>query len=301
MDGRPSCPLLSCAIFAWCAAAVAGESAADIHSPAVFTVTDKVLATNVEPVGAVLGPITGGMNFAVNAHMCYGFEPVIFRKMFRLDRAGENWIEWDNNGSTSMVELVWTGFGNGATIRFYRLVDKDGQTRWPYAKGLHDAADADHVVFLGEDEVPGPSAELPQGGWIANRYRCSSASTATAISPATRSPTPTSPRTARRSTTSSRPSAPRAGTAPESNEVSATPDAGIAKTPKIYWDGVPPAAGRGAGRRQEDGRRRPERARRRGALQVVRRQGHAARGDYARCQDRPPYAARRGTRRSRAR
>lgn len=138
--------------------------------PAVITVTDEVAAEDVEPLGANLGTIAGGTNFAVNNHVWHsGFEPIVYRKLVRVEQAEDNWFFWSEFGGISNWSLLWTGFGNGAHVRFYRIVDKSGNPI-PYKEGLHDIAGADHVVFLGDDTVPEPSDIFPQGGWIANRY-----------------------------------------------------------------------------------------------------------------------------------
>jgi hypothetical protein len=143
-------------------------TAADPHAAAVIQVTDTVVATGIEPVGANLTTIAGGTNFAVNNFIWGGgFEPGVARYLIRVERSGPNWIEWDESeGGIHMWDQNATGYGNGATIRFYRLVDSAGQPL-TYTGGLQNAGGADHVVFLGETTVPMPSAELPQGGWIA--------------------------------------------------------------------------------------------------------------------------------------
>jgi len=148
-------------------------SAADPGAPAEITVTDSIVAEDVEPLGANLTTIAGGTNFAVNNHVwSSGFEPIVWRKMIRIDRAGANWFEWDSHGGPGYWNLAWTGLGNGATVRFYRIVDAQGK---PLAYGdgsdMNNAEGAHHVVFVGEAKVPMPSAEFPKGGYISNDDR----------------------------------------------------------------------------------------------------------------------------------
>jgi hypothetical protein len=138
-----------------------------------ITITDTVLADQVEPIGANLTTIAGGTNFAVNNHVWNsGFEPMVVRKFIRIDRAGSNWFEWDSFGGPGYWNLAWSGLLNGATVRFYRVVDAAGEPLG-YAGGsdMNSVAGAHHVVFLGEASIPLPSAELPEGGYIANDDR----------------------------------------------------------------------------------------------------------------------------------
>ena len=60
-----------------------------------------------------------------------------------------------------------TGFGNGATVRFYRLVDAKGEPL-EFKQGIGDASGANHLVLLGEAKIPDKAAKLPQGGWMPN-------------------------------------------------------------------------------------------------------------------------------------
>jgi len=139
----------------------------------VLTVTQEVAAHDVEPVGANLTPIAGGTNFAINNHVwSSGFEPAVLRKFIRIDRAGENWFEWDSHGGPGYWNLAWTGLGNGADVRFYRIVDRQGKPL-SYAGGtdMNNIEGADHVVLLGHDRVPVPGPKFPQGGYISNDER----------------------------------------------------------------------------------------------------------------------------------
>ncbi len=142
--------------------------AADPHAAAEITFTDTVIASEVEPVGANLTTLAGGTNFAVNDHVWgSGFEPTVWRRLARIDRADAGWFEWDSLGGPMLWNLLSDGFGDGATVHFYRLVDTSGDPL-SYAGGVQDIDGADHVVYLGQATVPEPSEELPAGGWIAN-------------------------------------------------------------------------------------------------------------------------------------
>ena len=75
----------------------------DPAAPAKIVVADQVLQGEVEPIGMNLTHLTGGANFATNQHFCgTGFEPTVMRRLFRIDRAGEDaegqWLEWDGGG-----------------------------------------------------------------------------------------------------------------------------------------------------------------------------------------------------------
>ncbi len=147
--------------------------AADPFAPADITITNTILASDVEPIGANLTTIAGGTNFAINNHVWNsGFEPMVLRKFIRIDRAGSNWFEWDSFGGPGYWNLAWTGLFNGATIRFYRIVNAQGQSL-SYADGtdMNDVTGADHVVFLGEAAIPMPGEAFPHGGYIANDDR----------------------------------------------------------------------------------------------------------------------------------
>ncbi|MDZ7616353.1 MAG: hypothetical protein U1E05_05070 [Patescibacteria group bacterium] len=147
--------------------------AASPSTPAVLTVTKEIAADSIEPIGANLTAIAGGTNFAINNHVWNsGFEPAVWRKFVRVERAGENWFEWDSHGGPGYWNLAWTGLGNGATVRLYRIVDQNGKPL-PYADGkdMNDISGAHRVVLLGEDRVPVPSPQFPEGGYIANDGR----------------------------------------------------------------------------------------------------------------------------------
>jgi hypothetical protein len=143
---------------------------ANLNAPAEIIVTDQVLRTDVEPLGMNLTKITGGTNFTTN-NFFYGtgFEPLLHRRLLRIDRAGSDakgqWIEWNVDQGPHFYETLWTGFGNGANVRFYRLVDAKGGSL-PFTRGIGDASGADHVVFLGNTQIPEKTPALPQGGWM---------------------------------------------------------------------------------------------------------------------------------------
>lgn len=137
----------------------AGLSAQD--TPAEIVITDTVIASDVQPLGANLTTIAGGTNLATNNLIRgSGMEPGIARYLVRVERSGPGWIEWDESlGGVHMWDQVATGFGDGATVRLYRLVDADGNPL-NYGGELQQADAARDVVFLGETTVPA-------GGWIA--------------------------------------------------------------------------------------------------------------------------------------
>ena len=143
----------------------------DATAPVEITVLDNVVHSDVEPIGANLTKLSGGTNFAVNNHVRgSGFEPMVMRRLERIDRTGSDsagvWLEWDGDGGIHFWDTNATGFGNGATIRFYRIVDASGAAL-PFSGGFTDSGNADHLIFLGEAQVPMPNTALPNGGWIA--------------------------------------------------------------------------------------------------------------------------------------
>ncbi len=146
---------------------------ADPFIAADITITENVLADAVEPIGANLGSIAGGTNFAVNNHVWNsGFEPMMLRKFIRIDRAGSNWFEWDQEGGPGYWNLAWTGLFNGATVRFYRIVDAGGQPlSYNSSSDMSRIDGAHHVVFLGESTIPMPGPGFADGGFIANDDR----------------------------------------------------------------------------------------------------------------------------------
>ena len=79
--------------------------------------------------------------------------------VIRIERAGVDsfgqWLEWDLDGGVNFWETLGTGFGNGASVRCYRLQDAANQSL-AFKDGLGDASGADHVAFLGEAKVSAP-------------------------------------------------------------------------------------------------------------------------------------------------
>lgn len=149
---------------------------ADPFAAADITVTDSAVATDVEPLGANMGTMAGGTNFAINNHVWNsGFEPMVYRRMARINRAGDDgheWFEFDQEGGPAVWNLVWTGLGNGAECTFYRMVDAAGQSL-DYNGGtdMNSVDEADHVIKLGVDTIPMPGGDFPDGGWICNDDR----------------------------------------------------------------------------------------------------------------------------------
>ena len=149
------------------------SSVLNISNAAQVVITENIIAKDVEPIGANLTTIAGGTNFAINNHVWNsGFEPIAWRKMVRIDRAGNNWFEWDSHGGPGYWNLAWTGLGNGAEVRFYRIVDKNGQPlSYQNGSDMNETSGADHVILLGKATVPMPNNNLPNGGYISNDDR----------------------------------------------------------------------------------------------------------------------------------
>lgn len=144
-----------------------------VGQPTEITVTSETTSTQAFPIGANLSTIMGGTNLAINnSFWNSGFEPIFIRKFVRINRAGTNWFEWDQEGGPGYWNLAWTGFLNGATVRFYRIVDKNNQPlSYNLGKNMGKIDGADHVVFLGESKIPAISEKFPSGGYIANDGR----------------------------------------------------------------------------------------------------------------------------------
>lgn len=138
-------------------------NAANPDAPAVFTVTQTIVRDDVEPVGVNLTKLTGGTNLATN-NFIYGggMEPAEKRFLVRIEDFGPGWMSWEESlGGVHMYEQNATGFGDGAVVRLYRIVDETGQPlSYNNGTSLNDNTGADHVIFLGETNVP-------DGGWVA--------------------------------------------------------------------------------------------------------------------------------------
>ncbi|NTV54913.1 MAG: hypothetical protein HGA16_00210 [Candidatus Moranbacteria bacterium] len=151
-----------------------GDDADPDVSPGVgaeITIGTDVVSSDIEGIGADLSSIAGGTNFAKNNLVWNsGFEPASLRSIERVERTGvENgyrWMEWDFNGGIPAYETRSAGFLNGASLRFYRLVDADdGPVFGTSGDNMRDVSSADHVVFLGEATIPEPNGDLPGGGF----------------------------------------------------------------------------------------------------------------------------------------
>lgn len=154
------CTLAACTAFVVESVAVPG-------TPADFTVTDNVFATDVEPIGCNIGKIVGGTNQTTNQLMPgAGYEPSCTRLLRRVESAGTDWFGWDAFGGVDEYELNDDSWGDGGYCRFYRIVDASGQPL-DYNGGadMGDITGADHVVFLGEATIPDP------GGWMSSENR----------------------------------------------------------------------------------------------------------------------------------
>ncbi len=134
-------------------------------TPGDITISNTVVITGIEPIGMNISTIAGGTNYAINNYVWgSGMEPAIARYLVRIEATEVDtdgtWIAWElDGGNVHMWDVNATGFGDGAVVRLYRLVDANGQPL-AYAEGMQDATGADHVIFLGETTVPA-------GGWIA--------------------------------------------------------------------------------------------------------------------------------------
>lgn len=149
-------------------------TAADGPATAAFTVTTNVVrpAEKVPPLGANDWGRCGAVEWAANNFVRNaGNEPVYWRNLHRVMACGDNWFEIDGAG-TSWYALWNSGFLSGARLRFYRIVDKNGEPLPPNARGSYvELANADHVVHLGDGRViPEGTKDFPDGGWLASRY-----------------------------------------------------------------------------------------------------------------------------------
>lgn len=145
-----------------------GTSFAAVNPLAPFeaTITNTLAASGVEPLGANIGTVAGGTNFAINNLVKgSGFEPFVIRELQRISFADSGYITWNGDGGVTRWDLFGPGFLNGAEIRFYRLVDAAGNPL-PASGSYIDIANAHHVSFLGIDSVRLPSAEFPMGGFV---------------------------------------------------------------------------------------------------------------------------------------
>ena len=164
----------ACLCLLGAALAAAGEPAADPHAPAELRITDTVVRPRdkVPPLGANGWGACGAVEWAANnfVHNA-GNEPIWWRNLHRVKNCGPNWFEIDGPGTT-WWDLWNSGFLSGASLRIYRLVDKDGKPVPLRADGNYfDAAKADHVAFVGKGQVlPEGSPGFPDGGWVANTY-----------------------------------------------------------------------------------------------------------------------------------
>jgi len=155
-------------------AAAAPALAADPNAPAELVVTTTVArpAEKVPPLGPNNWGGVGAVEWAANNFVRNaGNEPIVWRNLHRVARCGLGWFEIDGPG-TSWWDLWNSGFLSGATLRIYRLVDKDGKVLPPRADGKNlELANADHAIFVGKGQViPEGAKDFPDGGWIANTY-----------------------------------------------------------------------------------------------------------------------------------
>jgi len=126
-----------------------------------ISISDRVISRDIKPIGANLTTLAGGTNLATNNLIRQsGMEPAYLRYLARVERSGPGWIEWDESlGGIHMWDQNASGFGDGAVIRFYRLVDDQNQPLFKN-QNWNDVEGARRVIFLGESTIP-------PGGWIA--------------------------------------------------------------------------------------------------------------------------------------
>jgi hypothetical protein len=156
------------------AALSASNSTAGPNAPAEITVTDKVLRPRekLPPLGANDWGGCGAVQWAANNFVHdSGNEPVYWRDLHRVMKCGPNWFEIDGPG-TSWWDLRASGFLSGADLRIYRLVDKTGKSLPLNKEGNYlDVSAADHVVLVGKGRiVPEGQDNLPDGGWVCTVY-----------------------------------------------------------------------------------------------------------------------------------
>jgi hypothetical protein len=104
------------------------SAAADPPAPAELVVTTTVArpAEKVPPLGPNGWGGCGAVEWAANNFVRNaGNEPVYWRNLHRVKDCGPGWFEIDGPG-TSWWDLWASGFLSGASLRIYRLVDKDG-------------------------------------------------------------------------------------------------------------------------------------------------------------------------------
>jgi hypothetical protein len=142
----------------------------------------QTAATN-PPIGSnEFGDPGGTMFSAGNLIPDSGNEPISMRRRVRVSRSGtENgypWFEFDESGGITGWELTTTGLFNGASVRFYRLVDAAGQ---PLPQSTtEDYVDLTTVAgyaFVGSATIPEAGVpNLPLGGWVDTAYSMPSSS-----------------------------------------------------------------------------------------------------------------------------
>lgn len=152
----------------------APKSTADPNAPAEITINDTVLRPRekVPPLAANTWGGCGAIEWAANNFVHgSGNEPVYWRDLHRVMQCGPNWFEIDGPG-TSWYDLRANGFLSGADLRIYRLVDNSGKSLPINKAGTYlDISTADHVLLVGKGQiVPEGQDNLPDGGWVCTRY-----------------------------------------------------------------------------------------------------------------------------------
>ncbi len=106
-----------------------------------------------------------------------GFEPISSRRRVRVSDTGvENGIRWftyTQDGGMTNWDLMTTGTYNGANVRIYRIVDTQGNPL-PQTAGddpYLDLTNAARYTYVGSAKIPvAGSPGLPLGGWVTTTY-----------------------------------------------------------------------------------------------------------------------------------
>lgn len=122
---------------------------------APYVISQTVINDHVEAVGANLTTLMGGTNLTINNLMWgSGMEPIVWRQLTRALRVGDDWVEWDFDGGPGHWNLAWDGYGDGATVKVYRLADANGQALdFTNLGSMLNVDSATQVQFVGETRV----------------------------------------------------------------------------------------------------------------------------------------------------
>ncbi len=151
--------------------------AAAPNTPARVEIGLTQTAAANPPLGANEFGDPGGTAFSAgNLISDSGFEPISLRRRVRVVRCGtENgypWFEFTEGGGITNWELTTTGLYNGANVRLYRLVDAQGQPLPTNSAGDNlELTNAAAYLPVGTASIPVAGApNLPLGGWVDTAY-----------------------------------------------------------------------------------------------------------------------------------